>query len=148
MKVILKEDIDNLGNMGDIVTVKPGYARNYLLPRRLAVEASVSNMRGFEHQKRTIQQRANKIKNSLHLLADKISARPLIIRVKAGEQEKLFGSVTNIDIERSLAEAGFEIDRKRIILEEPIKRLGEYTVRVRLHPQVTADVTVQVVRED
>ncbi|HEB75756.1 MAG TPA: 50S ribosomal protein L9 [Nitrospirae bacterium] len=148
MKVILREDVEALGNMGDIVTVKNGYARNYLLPRKLAVEANPRNVKEFEHYRRTIQERANKVKNAAQALADRIASNPIEIRARAGEEEKLFGSVTNIDIEKALKESGFEIERRRIVLDEPIKRLGEYTVKVRLHPEVTADLTVKVISEE
>ncbi len=148
MKVILKEDVENLGNIGDVVTVKPGFARNYLMPRNLAVEANPRNVKEFEHHRKVIQEKANKIKHAVQLLAEKIASSPLEIRARAGEEDKLFGSVTNIDIEKALKEAGFDIERRRILLEEPIKRLGEYTVNIRLHPEVTATLTVHVVREE
>ncbi|RMG72375.1 MAG: 50S ribosomal protein L9 [Nitrospirae bacterium] len=148
MKVILKEDVDRLGSMGDIVNVKPGYARNYLIPRNLAVEANPRNIKEFEHYKRTLQQKAERIKNAAQILADKISSTPLVIKVKAGEEDKLFGSVTSIDIEKALKDKGFEIDRKTILLDEPIKRLGEYKVKVKLHRDVTAEITLQVEKED
>jgi large subunit ribosomal protein L9 len=147
MKVILKEDIDNLGKMGDIVTVRNGYARNYLIPKDLAVEANQRNVREFEHHKRIIQEKARKIRDAAQILAERISSTPLVIKAKAGEEEKLFGSVTSIDIEKALSEAGFEIDRRKIILDEPIKRLGEYTVKVKVHPDVVADVNLKVEQE-
>ncbi len=147
MKVILKEDVNNLGKMGDIVNVRNGYARNYLIPKNLAVEANQRNIKEFEHHKRIIQEKARKIRDAAQILAEKISSTPLVIKAKAGEEEKLFGSVTNIDIEKALNEAGFEIERKKIILEEPIKRLGEYAVPVRIHSDVTATLTIQVESE-
>ncbi len=148
MKVILKEDVDRLGSMGDIVNVKPGFARNYLIPRNLAVEANSRNIKEFEHYKRVLQQKAERIKNAAQHLADKISSTPVTIKVKAGEEDKLFGSVTTIDIEKALKEKGFDIDRKKIHLDEPIKRLGEYKVQVKLHKDVVAELTVQVEKED
>ncbi len=148
MKVILKEDVDRLGSMGDIVNVKPGFARNYLIPRNLAVEANPRNIKEFEHHKRVLQQKAERIKNAAQHLAEKISSSPVTIKVKAGEEDKLFGSVTTIDIEKALKEKGFEIDRKKIMLEEPIKRLGEYRVKIKLHRDVLAELTVQVEKED
>ena len=148
MKVIIKEDIENLGNMGDIVNVKDGYARNYLIPKNLAVEANPRNIKEFEHHRRIIQEKANTIKNSALILADKLSSKPIVIKAKAGEKDKLFGSVTNIDIENVLKVEGFEIDRKKILLEEPIKRLGEYTVSVKLHPEVKTSLTVRVEKEE
>ncbi|RMG04561.1 MAG: 50S ribosomal protein L9 [Nitrospirae bacterium] len=147
MKVILKEDVENLGNMGDVVNVKPGYYRNYLYPRNLAIEANERNVKEYEHYKRTIQEKARKIRDAAQILADKISQTPLVIKAKAGEEEKLFGSVTNMDIEKALKEAGFDIERKKILLEEPIKRLGEYTVKVRVHPEVVAELNLRVEQE-
>ncbi|NOX20626.1 MAG: 50S ribosomal protein L9 [Nitrospirae bacterium] len=148
MKVILKEDVDRLGSVGDIVNVKPGYARNYLIPRNLAVVANPKNIKEFEHYKRVLRQKAEKIKNAAQALADKLSSKVLTIKAKAGEEDKLFGSVTTIDIEKALTAEGFEIDRKKIILEEPIKRLGEYKVKVKLHKDVVAELTVQVVKDE
>lgn len=147
MKVILKEDVENLGNMGDIVNVKAGYYRNYLFPRNLAIEANERNVKEYEHYKRTIQEKARKIRDAAQILADKISQTPLVIKAKAGEEEKLFGSVTNMDIEKALKEAGFDIERKKILLDEPIKRLGEYTVKVRVHPEVVAELNLRVEQE-
>ncbi len=148
MKVILKEDVERLGSMGDIVNVKPGYARNFLIPRNLAVEANPRNIKEFEHYKRMLQQKAERIKNAAQYLADKISSTPVTIKVKSGEEDKLFGSVTTIDIEKALKEKGFDIDRKKILLDEPIKRLGEYKLQVKLHKDVVAELTVQVEKED
>ncbi len=148
MRVILKEDVKNLGSMGDIVTVRNGFARNYLLPRNLAVEANPRNIKEFEHHKRIIREKAHKIRHAARTLAERIASSPVVIKARAGEEEKLFGSVTNIDIEKALKDAGFDIERKKIILEEPIKRLGEHTVTIKLHPEVTASLTVQVIREE
>jgi large subunit ribosomal protein L9 len=148
MKVILKEDVENLGAIGDTVTVRDGYARNYLVPRNLAVEANPRNIKEFEHHKRIIHKKADRIKNSLQIQADQMSSVPIVIKARAGGEEKLFGSVTNIDIEEALKEKGVEIDKKKILLHEPIKRLGEYTVSVKLHRDVTSNLTIQVVREE
>ena len=148
MKIILREDVETLGSMGDIVTVKKGFARNYLLPRNLAVEANPRNIKEFEHHKRIIQEKANKVRNAAQILAEKIASKPVVIKAKAGEEDKLFGSVTNIDIQKALKESGFDIEKRKIIIEEPIKRLGEYNVKVKFHPEVTANLTVQVIREE
>ncbi|HHN65352.1 MAG TPA: 50S ribosomal protein L9 [Nitrospirae bacterium] len=148
MKVILKEDIEGLGYMGDIVNVKDGYGRNYLIPKGLAVYANEKNVRELEHHKRIIAQKVRKIKFAAQTLAEKLSSKPVQIRMKAGEEDKLYGSVTNIDIEKALKEMGFDIDRRKIILEEPIKRLGEYTAKVKLHPEVVADLKIEVVKEE
>jgi len=148
MEIILRENIETLGNMGDIVTVKKGFARNYLLPRNLAVEANPRNIKEFEHHKRIIQEKANKVRNAAQILAEKIASKPVVIKTKAGEEDKLFGSVTNIDIQKALKEAGFDIEKRKIILEEPIKRLGEYTVKIKFHHEVTVNLAVQVIREE
>ncbi len=147
MKVFLREDVKNVGKIGDVVNVSDGYARNFLFPKKLAVEANTKNIREFEHNKRIIQERAAKIRDASRATAEKLSALSLTIKAKAGEEEKLFGSVTTMDIAEALKAAGFEIDKKRISLEEPIKRLGEYSVEVKIHPDVTATVKVQVVAE-
>jgi len=147
MKVILKDDVKNVGNMGDIVKVADGYARNYLVPRGLAVEASTKNIKSIEHEKRIIQEKAKKIKSSAQDLSDRISKVTLVMKATAGEEGKLFGSVTTMDIAEALKNEGFDIDKKKISLDEPIKRLGEHTVNVKIHPEITTNVTVQVVQE-
>ncbi len=147
MKVILKEDLKNLGRMGDVVNVADGYATNYLIPRKLAVEASTKSMKEFEHNKKIIVERAAKLKNEMKTFADSISSKTLTIKAKAGEEEKLFGSVTTMDIAEALKAEGIDIDKKKIHLDEPIKRLGDYTVDVKLHPEVTTQVKVVVVQE-
>lgn len=147
MKVILRDDVSNLGEMGAVVSVKDGYARNYLLPRGLAVEANPKNIKSLEHEKRKIQERAKKIKAGAEDLASKLSALTVSIQAKSGEEEKLFGSVTAMDIAEALKAKGIEIDRKKIVLNEPIKRLGTYTVHVKIHSEVTAEVNVEVLPE-
>ncbi len=147
MKVFLKEDVKNLGKMGDVVNVSEGYARNFLLPKKFAVEANPKNLKEFEHNKRIIQEKAAKIKDASKALAEKLSALTLQIKAKAGEEDKLFGSVTTMDISEALKAAGFEVDKKKIVLGEPIKRLGEYTVEVKVHSEVNAAVKVQVVSD-
>ena len=147
MNVILKEDIKNLGKMGDVVTVKDGYARNFLLPKNFAVEANEKNVKAFEHMKRQILDRARKIKTDAEAMAAKFAGKIIVISAKAGEEGKLFGSVTTADIADALKKEGLEIDKKKIHLEEPIRRLGTFTVSVKVHPEVSADLTVQVVAE-
>ena len=147
MKVILKEDIKNLGSMGQVVTVADGYARNYLMPRGLAAEASTKNIKATEHEKRIIEEKAKKIRNAAQELSDKISSLTVVIKATAGEEGKLFGSVTTMDIAESLKDEGFEIDKKKIFLDEPIKRIGTYTVNVKAHSEVSTQLTVQVVQE-
>ncbi|HEC97588.1 MAG TPA: 50S ribosomal protein L9 [Nitrospirae bacterium] len=148
MKIILRENVETLGNMGDIVMVKKGFARNYLLPRNLAVEANPRNINEFEHHKRIIQEKVSKVRNAAQILAEKIVSKPVIIKAKAGEEDRLFGSVTNIDIQKALKKSGFDIEKRKIILDEPIKRLGEYTVKVKFHHEITVNLTVQVSREE
>jgi len=147
MKVFLKEDVKNLGRIGDVVSVTEGYARNFLLPKKFAVEANPKNLKEFEHNKRIIQERASKIKDASKAEADKLSALTLKVKAKAGEEDKLFGSVTTMDIAEAFKAEGFEIDKKKILLAEPIKRLGEYTVEVKIHSEVNATVKVQVISD-
>jgi large subunit ribosomal protein L9 len=145
MKVILKEDVPDLGSIGNVVNVKDGYARNYLIPKQLAVQASTKNLSQLEHQKRLIESHKSKIRKDAHTMAEDIEKISCTIPMLVGEQDKLFGSVTSKDIEEALSQEGINISRKRIILEEPIKSLGVYTVDVRLHTEVTAKLKVWVV---
>lgn len=147
MEVILREDVPNLGTVGDIVKVKPGYARNYLLPRQLAVVADRSNVGALEHQKRIVAVKRDRDRKQAETLAQSLTSMRVTIKARAGEEGKLFGSVTNQDIERALAEQGFTVERRRIRLEEPIKTLGEHTVPVHLSVGVNATVTVIVEAE-
>jgi len=144
MKVILKADVKDLGRMGEVVSVKDGFARNYLMPKGLAVDASTKNVRQFEHDKKQIIEMAKKIRAGAEGLAEKIAATGITIKAKAGEEDKLFGSVTAMDIAEALKEQGIEVDKKKIVLDEPIKRLGEYKVSVKLHSDVAADIAVRV----
>ena len=148
MEVILKEDVPNLGKMGETVRVRDGYARNYLLPRKLVVMADKKNLKAFEHHKRVLAVQSQKVLRQAQTLGDKLAALDLKIVVKVGEEGKLFGSVTNMDIEKALREKGFEVERRRIHLEEPIKTTGEYAVPVRLTADVTAALKVSVVPEN
>lgn len=147
MKVILKDDVKNVGKMGQVVNVADGYARNYLVPRGLAVEANIKNIRSLEHEKRIIQEKAKKIKISAQDLVHKISTMSFVIKAKAGEEGKLFGSVTTMDIAELLKNEGIEIDKKKISLDEPIKRLGSYSVNIKLHPEISTQINIQVVEE-
>lgn len=144
VQVILNEDMPNLGRPGDVVKVRAGYARNYLLPRGLAVEANSRNLRAFEHQKAIAMVKREALKNQAVGLKERLEALQLKVSARAGEEGKLFGSVTNIDLERALREHGFEVDRRRILLSEPIKQLGDYTVVVRLQPEVEANLKLNV----
>lgn len=148
MEVILKEDIVDLGKMGEVVRVRDGYARNYLLPRGLVLVANKKNLKGFEHQKRVIGAQREKVVKQAQGLSDKLAAVSLVIAVKTGEEGKLFGSVTNMDIERALREKGFDIERRKIHLDEPIKNLGDFEVPIRLAADVTATIRVSVVPEE
>lgn len=148
MEVILKEDIVDLGKMGEVVRVRDGYARNYLLPRGLVLVANKKNLKGFEHQKRVIGAQREKVVKQAQGLSDKLAAVSLVIAVKTGEEGKLFGSVTNMDIERALREKGFDIERRKIHLDEPIRNLGDFEVPVRLAADVTATIRVSVVPEE
>jgi large subunit ribosomal protein L9 len=147
MKVVLRDDVKNVGKMGQVVDVADGYARNYLVPRGLAIEANTKNIKSLEHEKRIIGEKAKRIKISVQGLADKISTITLTIKANAGEEGKLFGSVTTMDIAELLKNEGIEIDKKKISLDEPIKRLGSYSVNVKLHPEVSAQLAVEVVQE-
>ncbi len=144
MKVILKEDVPNLGIIGTIVDVANGYGRNYLIPRDLAVDASSKNVKYFEHQQRNILVKAKKVKMDADSQAARISAISLTFEMKAGEEGKLFGSVTTKDIADAIEQKGVEIDRKKIVLEEAIKTLGTHEVTIKVHQGVTATVKVEV----
>ena len=148
MEVILKEDLPNLGKMGEVVRVRDGYARNYLLPRGLVLVANKKNLKTFEHQKRVVASQKDRVSKQAQTLADKLSQVSLVIAARSGEEGKLFGSVTNIDIEKALKAKGVEVERRRIHLSEPIKMVGDYEVPVRLTAEVTANVKVSVVSEE
>jgi len=148
MQVILREDVKALGKMGDVVNVKDGYARNFLIPKGIAVEADPRNIKTLEHEKRKIQEAANRAKTSAEELASKLSSVKIAISAKAGEEDKLFGSVTAMDIADALKKEGFDIDKKKISLGEPIKRLGNYAVNIKVHPEFSAQIIVDVIRED
>ncbi len=147
MKVILKEDVKNLGAAGSIVNVADGYARNFLIPRNLAVEASSVNIKALEQERKKIEDAARKAKESAQELSNRLSSLTVQIMAKAGEEGKLFGSITNADISEALKREGFDVDRKRIMLEEPIKRLGTYTVNVKVYQDIIVPVNINVVAE-
>ena len=144
MKLILQENIEHLGQIGDIVKVAPGYARNYLLPKGLAIEATVKNAKALDHAKRQLAYKKNKALEAAKNLVAKIEALSIELTHQAGEEGKLFGSVTNMEIAAFLKDNGFDIDRKKIVLAEPIKQLGEYSVPVKIHPEVAATLKVKV----
>lgn len=146
MKVILQDKVENLGNTGDIVRVRDGFGRNFLLPRGLAVLADEGNVKNLEHQKRVVAARAAKMQKEAQELAAKISANPINIKMEAGEDNKLFGTVTNRDITDALERDGFTVDRKGVIIDEPIRQLGMRVIKIRLHPSVEASLTVYVTK--
>jgi large subunit ribosomal protein L9 len=144
VQVILSEEVNNLGRLGDVVKVRAGYARNFLLPRKLAVEANPKNLHAFEHAKSVALLKREGMKQKAIGLKARIEALTLAIDARAGEEGKLFGSVTNIDIERALRVQGIEVDRRRIALAEPIKQLGAFTVAIKLESEVEASLKVNV----
>jgi len=146
-KVLLREDVDDLGARGEIVRVRAGYARNYLLPRNLAVEATTGNVKGIEQERAALLKKEAKERATAEAQSQQMSSLELEFRRKAGEQGALYGSVTSMDLAEALKERGYEIDRHRIHLREPLKRVGEYTVPVRLHREVTIDLKVRVAPE-
>ncbi|HEX9024445.1 MAG TPA: 50S ribosomal protein L9 [Geobacteraceae bacterium] len=148
MKVILKENIDTLGHIGDIVKVAPGYARNYLIPKGLAIEATLKNAKALDHVKRQMEYKKNKLLEQMRALAARIEATSLTLAHQAGEEGKLFGAVTNMELAEQLNAQGIEIDRKKIVLAEPIKHLGEFTASIKLHPEVTANLKVNIVKAE
>jgi len=147
MKIILTKDLENLGKAGALVEVKPGYGRNYLLPRNLAVLATAKNVRQLEHQKAGILSRAAKEKQNMTAMAQKLSAIEVKFTRKVGEQNKLFGSVTSKDVHEQLAAQGYQIERRQVHLPDPIKDLGPHEVEIKLHAEVTAKVKVTVEAE-
>ncbi len=146
-KVLLREDVDDLGARGEIVRVRAGYARNYLLPRNLAVEATAGNVKGIESERAALLKKEAKERATAEGQAEQIDSLQLEFKRKAGEQGALYGSVTSMDVAEALKERGYEIDRHRIHMREPLKRVGEYTVPVRLHREVTIDLKVRVAPE-
>lgn len=147
MKIILREVVDRLGERGDIVTVKDGYARNFLIPHGLALRATPGNMRTFEEEKRQLGVRENKTRRLADQLAKKLTSVSITATVAVGDEDRVFGSVTAQNISQLLKEKGFELDKKRILLEEPIKALGVYTIPIKLHHDVQGKVKVWVVKE-
>jgi large subunit ribosomal protein L9 len=148
MEVILREDVEKLGNRGEVVKVAAGYARNFLLPKKLAVAATGSNKKIVEQERQGHLRKEAKAKSEFEDLAKLLNGVTVTISQKAGENNQLFGSVTSKDVADALAAKNYTIDRRKVILEEPIKSLGEFKVPVRLHKEVTAEVTVVVVKEE
>jgi large subunit ribosomal protein L9 len=148
MNVILTESVDGLGKIGDLVKVKPGYARNYLVPRGLAVEANTRNIKELEHQKRQMERKRQRVTAEAEVLKGRIEGLSCVFSHRASEEGKLFGSVTAMEIADRLAASGIEIDRRKIQLEEPIKALGDHQVPIKLQAGVTAQLKVSVVAAD
>lgn len=148
MKVILREDIESLGKKGEIVKVADGYARNYLIPKKMADIATPSNIKRLEEEKRVYQRKLGRLKEGAEALAKKLESLTCTFSLKTGEDDKPFGAVTSIDIEGYLKKEGYPVDKREILLLEPIKRLGTYTVPIKLHPEVTVNLKVSVVKED
>ena len=147
MKLILREEVENLGKGGEVVDVKPGYGRNYLLPRGLAVLASTRNVRELEHEKSMAAAKAAKLKASAEAVAKRLSETPVTLKRKVGEQDKLYGSVTAMDVAEAIAARGLQLDRRSIDLSEPIKTLGSFEVPVKLHSDVVGKLKVTVEAE-
>jgi large subunit ribosomal protein L9 len=147
MQVILLEDVSSLGKAGDLVKVSNGYGRNFLIPQKKAILATEKNIKSLEHQKRLVQHRMAKTKKDVQRLAQEIESLSCTFAKPVGESGKLFGSVTTMEIEAYLKENGIEVDRKKIHLEEPIKSVGMYTVPIKLHLDIVANLKVWVVQE-
>lgn len=147
MKVILRADVENLGSLGDVVEVKPGYGRNYLLPQGLAMIANPSNMKVFELERKKLQARMDALRAEAMGLQGRLERLQIVIPMHVGENDKLYGSVTTSIIGDAIAAEGIEIDRRRILLDAPIRSLGHHPVRVRLHPDIIAMVPVKVISD-
>ena len=148
MKVILQENIDSLGYVGDVLDVADGYARNFLLPRQKALEANPRNVKALEHAKRVTAHKAKKVEQDIEGLAAKLSEVSLTFPVQTGKDDKLFGSITTKDLEAGLSAEGFEVDRRKIQLANPLKELGTFTVGIKLHRDIVANVSVSLVKQD
>ena len=145
MKVILKENVEHVGHIGDIVKVAPGYARNFLLPKGFAIEATEKNAKALAHTRKHLEYKKNRVLEAAKLLAGKIEALTLSIAHQSGADDRLFGAVTNMELAELLKGQGLEVDRKRIVLE-PIKHLGDFTAVVKIHPEVSAVLKVSVTK--
>lgn len=148
MDVILTENVKGLGNIGDVVSVKPGYSRNYLTPKGMAVEASQRNLKELEHHKRQLAHKAEKLSHEAADIKNRIEKLECVFSLRASEEGKLFGSVTSMEIEAAMAEKGVEIDRRKIELDKPIKTLGDHEVDIKLNAGVNATLKVKVLNAD
>ncbi len=147
MKVILKQKYETLGDVGEIVNVKDGYARNFLIPKGIALEANKRNLKIIEQEKKRLQAIENRIRREAEELAKKLSSVSVTAEVQVGEEDRVFGAVTSQDIAELLKNKGFAIDRRKIMMEEPLKALGVYEVPIKLHPDVEAKIKVWVVKQ-
>jgi large subunit ribosomal protein L9 len=148
MQVILRADVENLGRLGDVVSVKPGYGRNYLLPQGMAMPATKANLKVFELERKKLQAEMDALRAAAGELSSRIKNTDIRITMRVGENNKLYGSVTSAVIADALAEKGIEIDRRRVIIDAPIRTIGEFPVRIRLHADVLAELTVKVLPEE
>lgn len=148
MQVILRDRLDHLGNAGEVVTVKPGYARNYLIPKGLAYEATDANLKRIERERAKLEKRTTEQLQDARKQASSLEGVSVTFTARAGEEGKLFGSITSADIAEQLAQQGVQVDRKQIALDEPIKALGVHSVPVRLHADVRPEIKVWVIKED
>ncbi len=148
MQVILRDRLENLGNAGDIVTVKPGYARNYLIPKGFAYAATDANVKRMERERANLDRAAAETLQAARQQASTLEGVSVTFTARAGEEGRLFGSITNADIAEKLAEQGIEIDRKQLLMDEPIKALGVSSVAIRLHPEVRPEIKVWVIKEE
>ncbi len=147
MKVVLSEHVDHLGERGEIVSVAPGYARNFLIPKRLAMKATPGNMRMLEQERRVWEVKEGRVVDEAQAMAERLADLELNVTKKAGEGGTLYGSVTNVEIAELLRAKGVEVDRRRIVLHEPVKTLGTHGISIRLHRKVTAELTLHVAGE-
>ncbi len=147
MKVILKQKFESLGDVGEIVNVKDGYARNFLIPKGIALEANKRNLKIIEQEKKRLQAIENRIRREAEELANKLNSVSVTAEVQVGEEDRVFGAVTSQDIAELLKSKGFDIDRRKIVMDEPLKALGVYEVPIKLHPDVEAKVKVWVVKQ-
>lgn len=148
MQVILRADVENLGRLGDVVTVKPGYGRNFLLPQGMAMPATKANLKVFELERKKLQAEMDALRSAAGELGERIKKADITITMRVGENDKLYGSVTSAVIAAALAEKGVEIDRRRVIIDAPIRTVGQFPVRARLHADVVVEFTVTVAPEE
>ncbi len=148
MKVLLKQDVEKLGHKGDIVDVAPGFGRNYLIPRKLAVEVTPQNIKQIELQRQSLLKKIEREKLSAQELINRLNQVKLVFRRKAGEKDMIFGSVSAGDIKEELEKLGFSLEKKKILLDEPIRRLGHYTIPIKVYRDEKAEIHVEVAREE